>query len=46
MNAVFDACGGWASGSVLAMRIANPAFFAPEMNHLCPLIVHSSDGGS
>ena len=41
-NAVFDACGGSASGSVFAIRMANVAPFAPEMNHLWPLITHSS----
>ena len=35
-NAVFRACGGWASGSVLAMTIAKAAPRAPEMNHLWP----------
>ena len=37
MNAVFAACGisGWSS--VRAIRIANLAPVAPEMNHLWPL---------
>ena len=30
------------SSSVRAMRMANEARAAPEMNHLCPLITHSS----
>ena len=40
MNAEFRACGGSASGSVQAIRIANFAPRAPEMNHLCPLMCH------
>src|SRR5271170_8285153 len=37
MNAELRACGGSASGSVLAITIANLAPCAPEMNHLWPL---------
>ena len=42
MNAVLAACGISGSSSVRAMRIANLAPRAPEMNHLWPLITHSS----
>ena len=42
MNAEFRACGGFASGSVQAIRIANCAPRAPEMNHLWPLMIHLS----
>ena len=42
MNAEFRACGGSASGSVHAIRIANFAPRAPEMNHLCPLMCQLS----
>ena len=41
-NAELRACGGSASGSVRAMRIAKRAPLAPEMNHLWPLITQSS----
>jgi len=34
------------SSSVLAMRMANLAPFAAEMNHLCPLMTHSSPSGT
>ena len=33
---------GSASGSVTAITIANPAPSAPDENHLCPSITHSS----
>src|SRR5205809_386965 len=42
MKAELRACGGSASGLVRAMRIANAAPRAPEMNHLCPLTTQSS----
>jgi hypothetical protein len=42
MNAEFAACGSSGSSSVRAMRMAKLARWALEMNHLCPLMTHSS----
>ena len=42
MNAVLAACGRSGLSSVRASRIANAARLALEMNHLWPLITHSS----
>ena len=42
MNAVLAACGMSGSSSVRAMRMAKLARWAPEMNHLWPLMTHSS----
>src|SRR5882757_11198656 len=42
MKAELRACGGSASGSVLAITIANLAPCAPEINHLWPLITQLS----
>ena len=42
MNAVLAAWGRSGSSSVRAMRMANVARWALEMNHLWPLTTHSS----
>ena len=42
MNAVLAACGRSGSSSVRAMRMANCDRWALEMNHLWPLMTHSS----
>ena len=42
MNAVLAAWGSSGSSSVRAMRMAKLARWALEMNHLWPLITHSS----
>ena len=39
---MFAACGIAGSSSVRAIRIANAAPLAPEMNHLCPFTTHVS----
>ena len=46
MNAVFAAWAISGFASVRAMRMAKLARWALEMNHLCPLITHSSPSGS
>ena len=45
MKHEFAACGISGSSSVRATSIANFAPRAPEMNHLWPLITHSSPSG-
>jgi hypothetical protein len=42
MNALLRACAISASGSVRAMTIAKSAPCAPDVNHLWPLMTHSS----
>jgi hypothetical protein len=42
MKAEFAAWGRSGSSSVRATRMAKSARWALEMNHLCPLITHSS----
>ena len=42
MNALLRACSICASGSVRAITIAKSAPCAPDVNHLWPLMTHSS----